>query len=97
MAVRVVPPPALKSLTVRLIAPAYTGLPAQILAPGLTQLRALEGTRLELEGVANKPLAHAELRMGDNPAGERRWRSIERGPDSRRRCPSRGTSASGLT
>ena len=35
----------------------------------MTQLRALEGTRLELEGLANKPLAHAELRRGDQPAG----------------------------
>ena len=49
VAVRVVPPPALKSLAVRLVAPAYTGLPSQVLAPGLTQFRALEGTRLELE------------------------------------------------
>jgi hypothetical protein len=69
VAVRVVPPPTLKSLLVRLIAPAYTGLPAQILAPGLTQFRALEGTRLELEGVANKPLAHAELRQGEVASG----------------------------
>ena len=52
------------------------GLPAvhghcriQTLAPGLTQLRALEGTRLELEAEANKPLAHAELRIGEDPAG----------------------------
>ena len=44
-------------------------MPAQVLAPGLTQFRALEGTRLELEGLANKPLATAELRRGDNPAG----------------------------
>ena len=59
----------MKSLAVRLVAPEYTGVAAQVLAPGLTQFRALEGTRLELEGLANKPLAHAELRRGDNPAG----------------------------
>ncbi|MFI5459268.1 MAG: DUF4175 domain-containing protein, partial [Isosphaerales bacterium] len=67
--VKVVPPPTLKSLTVRLIAPEYTGLPAQVLAPGLTQFRALDGTRLELEALASKPLVHAELRVGDKPAG----------------------------
>ena len=55
----------MKSLAIRLIAPEYTGVAAQLLAPGLTQFRALEGTRLELEGLANKPLAHAELRRGD--------------------------------
>ena len=69
IAVQVVPPPAMKSLAIRLNAPQYTGLPTQLLAPGLTQFRALEGTRLELEGLANKPLAHAELRRGDSPAG----------------------------
>ncbi len=66
--VRVVPPPTLKSLLVRLVAPPYTGIPAQVLAPGLTQFRALEGTRLEMEAVANKPLEHAELRLGEAPS-----------------------------
>jgi len=69
VAVRVVPPPTLKSLAVRLVAPPYTGMQPQILAPGLTQFRALEGTRLELEAVANKPLQHAELRLGEAPSG----------------------------
>ena len=53
----VVPPPSLKSLAIRLVAPEYTGVPPQTLAPGLTQFRALDGTRIELEGMANKPLA----------------------------------------
>ncbi len=66
---RVVPPPTLKALTVRVVSPPYTGLPAQTLAPGLTQLRALEGTRLELDAEASKPLASAELRIGEEPAG----------------------------
>ncbi len=66
--VKVVPPPTLKSLVVRLVPPAYTGLPAEVLASGLTQLRALEGTKLELEAFANKPLASAELRVGEGPA-----------------------------
>ncbi len=67
--VKVVPPPTLKSLVVRLTSPAYTGIPSQVLAPGLTQLRALEGTKLELLGVANKPLARAVLNVGEAPFG----------------------------
>ena len=39
VAVTVVPPPSLKSLAVRLVAPEYTGVPPQLLAPGLTQFR----------------------------------------------------------
>ena len=69
VAVRVVPPPGLKALTIRMVSPAYTGLPIQTLAPGLTQLRALEGTKLELEAEASKPLAQAQLRIGEEPAG----------------------------
>ena len=69
VAVRVVPPPSLKALTVRIVSPPYTGVPAQTLAPGLTQLRALEGTRLELDAEASKPLEAAELRIGEEPAG----------------------------
>ncbi len=69
VAVRVVPPPTLKSLAVRVVSPPYTGVPPQYLAPGLTQLRALEGTRLELDAEASKPLASAELRIGEEPAG----------------------------
>ncbi len=48
--VKVVPPPTLKSLVIRVTPPEYTGIPSQVLAPGLTQLRALEGTKLELRG-----------------------------------------------
>ncbi len=59
IAVEVVPPPTLKELTVRLIAPPYTKLAPQVLAPGRTQIRALEGTRVELAAVANKPLARS--------------------------------------
>ena len=67
LAVQVVPPPALKNLSVRLVSPEYTGIPVQTLAPGLTQMRALEGTQVELEAEANKPLASAELRLGQDP------------------------------
>jgi hypothetical protein len=68
IAVRVVPPPAVDALAIKLIAPEYTGLPAQLLAPGLTQVRTLEGTRLELLGRSNRPLANADLRRSDQPA-----------------------------
>ena len=67
--VKVVPPPTLKSLVVRLVSPAYTGIPPQVLAPGLTQLRALEGTKLHLEAIASKPLARAMLNVGEAPLG----------------------------
>ncbi len=67
--VRVVPPPTLKALTIRLVSPPYTGLPVQTLAPGLTQLRALEATRLELEAEASKPLEYAQLRIGEDTVG----------------------------
>ena len=55
--------------TVRVVPPPYTGLAAQTLAPGQSQFRALEGTRLELDAEATKPLEAAELRIGDAPAG----------------------------
>ena len=61
--------PALKALTVRVVPRPTPACARQTLAPGLTQLRALEGTRLELDAEANKPLASAELRIGDEPAG----------------------------
>ncbi len=67
--VKVVPPPTLKSLVIRVNPPAYTGIASQVLAPGLTQLRALEGTKLQLEATASKPLEHAVLNIGDKPSG----------------------------
>jgi len=66
--VRVVPPPALTNLTVRLVPPEYTGLPPQSLAPGNTQARTVYGSKVELEGGANKPLASAVLRVGEAPS-----------------------------
>ncbi len=93
--VRVVPPPSLKSLTIRLVSPPYTGLPVQTLAPGLTQLRALEGTRLELEAEASKPLEHAQLRIGEDPAGRRAGLRRDRTRGSRPRSRSREASRSG--
>src|SRR5262249_32934781 len=69
--VNVVAPPMLKSLSVRLVPPEYTGLPSQVLAPGLTQLRALDGTKLELMALASKPLAEAVLRIGEEAAASK--------------------------
>ncbi|WP_435016661.1 DUF4175 family protein [Tundrisphaera sp. TA3] len=63
--VEVVPPPALTRNVVKLTAPAYTGLPPQTLAPGNTQVRVVEGSRVEIEAEANKALASATLRVGD--------------------------------
>ena len=62
--VLVVPPPALKSLTVALIPPAYTGQGRTELAPGHTQVRAVEGTAVEIAAQSTKPLASALLRRG---------------------------------
>ena len=63
--VAVVPPPTLVKTAVRVNAPAYTALATQALAPGNTQVRAVEGGRIEFDGVANKPIASAVLRQGD--------------------------------
>ena len=66
--VKVVPPPALNRLTIRLVSPKYTGIATQTLAAGSTSFRVLEGTRIELDAQANKALAAAELYLGDQPA-----------------------------
>ncbi len=63
--VRVVPPPVVNDLTVRLVAPSYTRLPPSTMAPGRNQVRAVNGTRIELQGLTNKPIARAELRLGE--------------------------------
>ncbi|WP_435005247.1 DUF4175 family protein [Tundrisphaera lichenicola] len=69
-AVEVVPPPVLESPVVRVVAPEYTALRPQELAVGNTQVRVVEGTRVELTARANKPIASATLRRGDAPAPE---------------------------
>ncbi len=65
IAVKVVPPPTLKDLTVRLFPPTYTGLEPQTMAPGRNQIRAVIGTRVDVDGLANKPIARAELHLGE--------------------------------
>ena len=65
--VKVVPPPALNRLTIRLVSPKYPGIATQTLAAGSTSFRVLEGTRIDLAAQANKALAAAELYLGDQP------------------------------
>ncbi len=64
LAVQVVPPPAIRSLAVTLVPPAYTRQPRADLAPGHTQVRVVEGTAIEIQARATKPLALALLRRG---------------------------------
>ncbi len=68
IAVKVVPPPTIQDVTVRLVMPEYTRLAPVTLAPGKTQVKAVEGTRVELTALANKAIASATLRLGDAPA-----------------------------
>ncbi|MGD9644993.1 MAG: hypothetical protein AB7U73_04720 [Pirellulales bacterium] len=60
----VVEPPALESLSVTLLPPAYTGWPAQ---PGEKHLRALAGTHVALAGTSTKPLRSAQLVLENGP------------------------------
>jgi hypothetical protein len=66
--VKVVPPPALKDMTIRLLAPSYTGLEPQTMAPGRTQIRAVVGTQVAIDALANKPIARAVLHLGEKAA-----------------------------
>jgi hypothetical protein len=68
--VAVVSPPAVTESTVRLVAPEYTRLEPQTLAPGNMLVKAVEGTKLEYEARTNKPIASAALRRGDAIARE---------------------------
>jgi hypothetical protein len=58
--VEVVEPPAIASLAIRLIPPAYTGWPPR---SGERNIRAMVGTRVEISGMATKPLAAASLSL----------------------------------
>ena len=69
--VDVVPPPALEEVTITLAPPAYTGLPRSTVAGGRTQVKAVEGTKLEIVATANKPIADAVLQRGEGPAKEK--------------------------
>ena len=56
--VQVVEPPAIEAASVRLVPPAYTGWPP---VPAKRNIRALEGTRVEIAASATKPLRSAIL------------------------------------
>ena len=56
--VAVVEPPAVESLSIRLVPPAYTGWPA---VPSERDIRALAGTEVRITGHATRPLAAADL------------------------------------
>jgi hypothetical protein len=56
--VAVVEPPAVETLSIRLIPPAYTGWPT---VPGQRHIRALVGTTVQLAGKAIRPLRSAVL------------------------------------
>jgi hypothetical protein len=60
--VRVVPPPAVTALTLRVTPPEYTGLAPETLAPGRTQVQAVRGSTLDVIATASKPIATASLR-----------------------------------
>ena len=71
VAVKVVPPPTLKDLTVRLFSPPTPAWTRRRMAPGLTQVRAVVGTRVDVEALANKPIERAALHLGE-PIARRR-------------------------
>jgi len=60
--VDVVEPPAVESLSIRLIPPAYTGKPATL---SERHIRAPIGTRMQITGKATKPLTSADLCFED--------------------------------
>ncbi len=60
--VRVLPRPVLTNLTLVQVWPAYSGRPELERRPG--ELSLLLGSRLRLEGQANRPLSNAVLRLG---------------------------------
>lgn len=64
--VRVVPidRPLVKSLKLTVTPPKYTGASTEILAEGKGPYSLLPGSRLHLEGIANKPLSQATITLG---------------------------------
>jgi hypothetical protein len=72
--VTVVAPPQLKSLTIEVHPPAYTGLPAK---PAERRLEVLAGTGIEVSGTAGQPLGGARILLNGN-----KLIRAEIGPDS---------------
>lgn len=63
--VRLVEPPGFESITMKVIPPSYTGLEAFELERGRSPYELPQGSSLQIEGVANKPLRSAQLRSTD--------------------------------
>ena len=77
--VEVVDPPAVESLTIRLIPPQYTGWPPQ---ESDKHIRALVGTRMQFAARATSPLRSAELCLiGERSATRPESSSSDREPD----------------
>ncbi len=66
--VEVVPPPTLEELQVRITPPRYSGRSSEVLPPGVGHAQGLLGTKIDVEGKADKPLQSANLRIGDKAA-----------------------------
>jgi len=74
--VEVVDPPGLESPVVKLIPPAYTGWPPEIVQG--KAIRALVGTRVQISGKATRPLDSAVFSLADG-------RQIDAGPTDQQR------------
>ncbi|HEV3168422.1 MAG TPA: DUF4175 family protein, partial [Isosphaeraceae bacterium] len=68
--VLVVAPPVLQDVKITLTPPAYTAEAPSVLAPGRTQIRAVEGTVVDVVASANKPIASAVLHRGESSGKE---------------------------
>lgn len=60
--------PRLKQVRVTVVPPAYAQQPAYAITEGSTQIRGLVGSRVEVAGTADRPVASLELRVSDKPA-----------------------------
>jgi hypothetical protein len=69
--VRVVPPPEIESLEIRVTPPAYTGHESALLAPGKTSVDAIVCSKIELTAKASRALGSARLVGADgSPVAE---------------------------
>ena len=65
VAVEIVEPPSVESLSVRLTPPKYSGWPIATLDESrAAEVRVLAGTKLRIEGAVNKPIESVKLRLG---------------------------------
>ena len=62
LSAKLVEPPGITDLELKVRPPAYTGLPPDVLPRGQSPYNILEGSQLEISGIANKPMRKATLR-----------------------------------